>query len=143
MRMFRTASLAAMLTCASLAAACGASIPMIVSTVVSVVDEVLDWVDTIDRVVGERVPETHRGEFDKLVLAVKAAAEVAQNLARGTENLSQEDVAEAFDDLRDAYLALLKFTEIYGVRPVPPGEQMGLHPDFLGVPAPDDLVPRS
>lgn len=139
MKLFRSSALAAMLFCAM---AC-ASIPMIVSTVVSVVDEVLDWVDTIDRVVGERVPESHRAEFDKLVLAVKTAADVAQNLARGTENLSQEEVATAFDNMRDAYMALLKFSEIYGVRPVPPGERMGLHPDFLGVPAPDDLVPRS
>lgn len=119
-----------------------ASVLPIVATVASVASEALAWIEVIESAADARIPESARPKFDELVTKAKAAAAAVMHTGRGAEHFSNEELLAAFDELREAYAAVLDLVEPYGIAGVPDGGGMlGVSPGQVRVPTADALMP--
>lgn len=111
-------------------------LPKVIATVTDaqlILDEIEDYCDAFFSV--KPNPQVQRG-VDQALDQCRVALSVALRTTTGAENLSEEQLAEAFKDFQAAYRDLLVLVEPLGVKQSTTGNQLSVSPDQLVVPPP-------
>lgn len=112
-----------------------------IPTIVSVVNDAMLVLKTIDAAAQEyfrsrNVPEDVRKEYVRAYTAAVAALNSANHTLRGVKNIDQKNYDQAIQEFRSAYGDLRDFLEQYGVMR---DDKMSIGGDEITVPVPEAL----
>lgn len=142
------ALLIAMAVACVTATACAPVLAALPTVIAAVVDagQIVDTIEAfVDRYFQLHPDPAKQAEIGLAVQRCRLALNVVVKLAEGSQDLDDQKIDQAFDEFKQAYVALLHLVAPYGVKVAPKGEAPLLTPsgDALVVPPAEAFKARA